>query len=113
MSFRTSTLFTFLSLQIVLAYAIRMQKSTLAVEFTEPPVEIPTFASLNLNHLNSRIIHIFIHSNGRTTNGRTTYSRTTYNRPVSAMVCAINNMQCDYLTIHCDGMKVLSFSHFD
>ena len=47
-----------------------------------------------------------VHSNGRTTNGRTTYSRTTYNRTVSAMVCTINNMQCDHLTNLGDEMNI-------
>ena len=47
-----------------------------------------------------------IHSNGRTTYCRHTYSRTTYDRPVSAMVCPINNMQCEHLTIHGDGIHI-------
>ena len=51
-------------------------------------------------------ISLGIHSNGRTTNCRNTYCRTTYNRPVSAMVCTINNMQCEHLTIHGDGITI-------
>ena len=49
---------------------------------------------------------IGFHSNGHTTNGRTTYSRTTYNRTVSAMVCTINNMECDHLTSQGDDMNI-------
>ena len=55
------------------------------------------------------IIFSGIHSNGRTTNGRTTYSRTTYNRTVSAMVCTINNRQCDHLTNQGDEMNIHIF----
>ena len=48
------------------------------------------------------IAKVGIHSNGRTTNCCHTYGHTTYNRPVSAMVCTINNLKCEHLTIHCD-----------